>query len=299
MATGKEIKARLKSIKNTKKITKAMELVAGAKMRRAIERAQSSRTYSTLTWDLAIRLAQSQTIPEDDYLHRFFTKNPTPKKYLIILFTSNRGLCGAFNSNVVKKVVSYAKEKGAEKMEFISIGKRGVNLLGAHGIECSQAYPKDESAVNSTSIANVATYAYKKFKDGEVDKVLVAYTDFKSSLVQEPVLRALFPFKEEYFIETELADVKKELHEISEYTFEPSQRKVLSYLVPRLSQIRLYHALLESNASEHSARMLAMKNASDSAGEMLGDLTLAYNRARQASITQEISEISAGMAAVS
>jgi len=301
MASGKEIKSRLKSIKNTKKITKAMELVAGAKMRRAIERALASRSYSTLAWELALRIAKSGSIDPSDYLSRFFTKNDAPKNWMIIMFSSNRGLCGAFNSNVTKKVLSYAREKGIESVEVVCVGKKGVALLSTYGINPSGAYEKNESASDPSSIVNVSNYAYEKFKNGEVDKVLVAFTEFQSSLVQEPVLQALFPFKEEYFAaqESEKAGVAKDLPKDIDYLYEPTQRKVLSYLIPRLAQVRLYQALLDSNASEHSARMLAMKNATDAAGEMLDELTLQYNRARQSAITQEISEISAVMAAVS
>lgn len=303
----KQIKARLKSIRNTKKVTKAMELVAGAKMRRAVERALSSRQYAVLAWKLALRLAHSRSIAQDDYLLRFFRPAPAGKghKWLLICFASNRGLCGAFNSNTLRQVYKFAKLHGVDNGEVVVIGKRLVAPLSIHGIKPVMAYEKNDTATDASSIVNVANYAYDAFKSGRVQQVFIAYSRFKSALSQESVVRPLFPFQRE---ESVLADVEKTEGENPseetealpklDYVYEPEQRKVLSYLVPRLGETQLYEALLESNASEHSARMLAMKSATDAAGDMLFDLTLQYNRIRQAGITKEIAEISAGMAAV-
>lgn len=302
----KQIKARIKSIKNTKKVTKAMELVAAAKMRRAVERALETRTYAELAWQTALRLSKSKSIPSSDYLHRFFKPAEDPKKLLVIGFASNRGLCGAYNSNMVKVVLPFIREKGIENVEVIAVGKRLVGALSLYGIKPAMAYEKKDSARKATSVVNIANFAYEKFKAGEYDEVYVAYTDYKSSLLQEAVIRPLFPFQPLQSITAAVqSDLKEGLAETdkleragAQYIHEPSRRDVLSYLVPRLGELQLFQALLESNASEHSARMLAMKNANDSAGEMLDDLVLLYNRARQAAITQEIAEISAGMAAL-
>jgi F-type H+-transporting ATPase subunit gamma len=169
------------------------------------------------------------------------------------------------------------------------------------------AYEKADSATDASSIINEAMYAYKSFKNGDVDSVHLVYNHFKSALAQEAVVRPLFPFSLE---DSAFADVQdkqtvrvveplRSIDVSQSYEYEPGKRKVLSYLVPRLGEAQLYQALLESNASEHSARMMAMKSATDAAGEMLGDLSLLYNRARQAGITREIAEISAGSAALS
>lgn len=308
MATNsKQIKARIKSVKNTKKVTKAMELVAGAKMRRAVDVAVSTRQYAQLTWQLVERLSDSKSIAPIDYLHSFFKPVENPKKFLIVVFASNRGLCGAYNSNIAKSVIKFAKEKGPENVEVIAVGKKAVTLLSVFGIKPKMAYEKKDSARKATSVINIANYCYEEFKAGNVDQVLIAYNHFVSSLVQEPVIRPLFPFNKAESTAVgidELSEMKKETPTavdklpVADYIHDPSKRDVLSYLVPRLGEVQLFQALLESNASEHSARMLAMKNATDAAGEMVEDLTLIYNRARQAAITQEIAEISAGMAAV-
>lgn len=302
----REIKARIKSVRNTKKITKAMQLVAGAKMRRAVERALSSRDYSDLVWDLYRRLTISKQIEPDDVLQRFFHPASDPKKFLLIVLTSNRGLCGAFNSNVVKKAMKFINKHGQENVEVITIGKKGISLMSVFGVRPVMAYEKDDKASSAASMTNIAAYAYQKFLNNEVDQVAVAYTDFKTAISQEAVIHPLFPFIEAldltgHINETEAGmKVRKpiELHKEVKYLFEPSKREVLAKLVPRLGEVKLYQALLESNASEHSARMLAMKNATDAAGEMLQDLTLLFNQTRQAAITREIAEISAGMAAL-
>lgn len=305
-ANTKLIKTRIRSVKNTKKVTKAMELVAGAKMRKAVDRALETREYASLAWELALRLSKSKTISKEDYLHNFFRPADDPKKFLLVVFSSNRGLCGAFNSSMIRQIIAFVKEKGNENVEIIAVGKRVVTGLSVYGINPRMAYEKKDSAKRATSVVNIANYVYEKFKTSEVDQVLIAYTDYESSLVQNPVIRPLFPFQLDISVTAGVKDLseKKQAADVEKlpqalgYIHEPSKRDVLSYLVPRLGELQLFQALLESNASEHSARMVAMKNATDAASEMLDDLTLQFNRARQAAITQEIAEISAGMAAI-
>ena len=307
MASTRQIKARLKSIKNTKKVTKAMELVAGAKMRRSVERALASRHYALLAWQLVQRLSKSRAVPSDDYLHRFFRAAASPKRHLLIAFASNRGLCGAYNNNVLRQVLRFVRENREENVDVIVIGKRLVSSVSTFGVKPIMAYEKDDYALDASSVVPLANYAYEAFKSQGVDSVYLCYNHFKSALAQETVTRPLFPFS---FEESAFTDVKhmetdrkveplRDIEKSQSYIYEPGKRKVLSYLVPRLGEAQLYQALLESNASEHSARMLAMKSATDAAGEMLGDLSLLYNRARQAGITREIAEISAGSAALS
>jgi F-type H+-transporting ATPase subunit gamma len=207
---------------------------------------------------------------------------------------------------VTKRALQAIKEYGKENVEVIAVGKKAVTQLSTFGVKPKMAYEKKDSARKATSVVNIANYAYEEFKSEKVDKVVIVYNHFVSSLVQEPVLRSLFPFSKEEGTRAgieELTEKKESVTAVeslptADYIHDPSKRQVLSYLVPRLGEVQLFQALLESNASEHSARMLAMKNASEAAGEMQDDLTLIYNRARQAAITQEIAEISAGMAAV-
>lgn len=305
MANAKEIKARIKSIKNTQKTTKAMELVSGAKMRKAVQAATGSRAYHSAAWTIANRLRKNAGSDVDTSVMRFFEDSKEDGdgntadggKTLILAFTSNRGLCGAFNSNIVKKVIAHAQEVGKENVEFIGVGKKGVAMLNAVGIKATQAFEKDDTATTDESVREVAAVLYERFKSGDVAQVLVASTSFHSPMLQTADLKQLYPLP--------LATAPEAEEETQEsagdhlYTYEPTPTAVLDFLIPRIAEVELYQALLESNASEHSARMLAMKNASEAASEMGQELKLVYNRARQAAITQEIAEIAAGSAAVS
>ncbi|MFA6475496.1 MAG: ATP synthase F1 subunit gamma [Patescibacteria group bacterium] len=288
---GREIKNRLRSIKNSKKITKAMELVSAAKMRRAVQSALNTRTYSNLLWDIIRRVKPT------DSSNIFFDK-PKGEHTTIVLFTSNRGLCGAFNSNVIKKVIQIIKEIGRDNVTVVAIGKKGVSTLNNIGIKAEFAYVKDDSAKTTASIAEIAAYLHKQYALGKTSRVLVAYTDYQSTVLQTPVVKQLFPLIEASSITAAVDNISVDTSTMLDYIYEPNKLDVLEYVIPRLTEVQLYQALLESNASEHSARMLAMKNATDAAGDMIDELVLAFNRARQATITKEIAEISAGTAAV-
>lgn len=295
MATGKEIKQRLTSINNTKKTTHAMELVSGAKMRKAVEVTLSTREYYNTAWGIMDRLRAKADLDVPDSLQRFFEEPNEAGKTTIVMFTSNRGLCGAFNAHVIKLVISEIEKRGKENVEVIGIGKKGVGTLSSYGVKVGLAYEKDDSAKSDDSIREVMGSVYKSFKEGETNRVLIAYTDYKSAVQQNAKLVPLFPFGESSPVEA-----VEENHQKNDlYTYEPSGTEVLEFIIPRIAEVVLYQSLLESNASEHSARMLAMKNATDAASDMAAELKLEYNRARQAAITQEIAEIAAGAAAVS
>lgn len=310
MAAGqsREIKGRLQSIRNTKKITKAMELVAAAKMRRAVAGVLATRTYATHMWDIMQRLRTTVTVRSSDSAYRFLQPVTTETKKLktaIVLFTSNRGLCGSFNSHMVKVIANYVKDHPEETITVLGVGKKGVGLLSSLGITVQEAYVKDDTAKTSASIIAINQAMYEQFQRGDFDQVLLGYTDYRSIVAQTPTLKTLFPYAQTADIsETveNLIDEKKTdiVHAPAErqYIYEPHRYVILNYLIPRIAEVQLYQALLESNASEHSSRMLAMKNATDAAKDMADALLLAFNRARQAGITQEIAEISAGSAAV-
>lgn len=305
---GREIKNRLRSIKNSKKITKAMEMVSAAKMRRAVQAALNTRTYANLLWGLINRVMSQVELKSTDAIRRFFVApqlaEGKPEHITMIVLTSNRGLCGAFNSNVIKRALTVVKQPGRSNIELIAIGKKGVNTFNTLGIKAEFAYVKDDTAKDTGSISEIAAHVYQQFKAGKTDRVLVLYTDYRSAVLQVPVTKQLFPLLQAGSIAEAVENVIDMKHsptpEVTgtEYLYEPSKLEVLDYVVPRLAEVQIYQALLESNASEHSARMLAMKNATDAAGDMIDELVLAFNRARQAVITKEIAEISAGTAAV-
>lgn len=317
MASARDIKNRIKSIGNTKKITKAMEMVAASKMRQAVEAVLKTRTYANLSWLTVLNLTRAAN-GNHQTLHRLFTPRKEIKRVGIILITSNRGLCGGFNAAIIDKAHESIKkyhllgEQAVIEAEFVLIGKKGAAVYH-RGHKIVADFPKLDLASEVNEIVPVANLIIGEYLNGKYDKVMVAYTDFISSAKQIPRVKQILPIEinqaDEYLgivgkdsrlgIDKEFLEDKGEKHLRSgkfnyEYTFEPSPEEVLNELLPRLIEIQLYQALLESNASEHSARMAAMHQATEAAGDMVSELTLSFNKARQASITAEIAEISAG-----
>lgn len=297
MAGSLDIKRRIKSVKNTKKITKAMELVSASKMKRAVASAVSSRPYAHESWALLESLSSIQNESE----HALLAKR-TGGKSLVVLITSNRGLCGAYNAQIIRKILQMIREKESEVIDFVAVGKKGENALRRLGQNVIASFLELSENATLREVLPIADLIISDFKNAKYDKVSVAYTDFLNPLVQKPVVRQLLPIsKDELHEEVEhLGGVHEEKADAPVvYTFEPGYEVLMSALVEKLARSQVYQMLLESSASEQSSRMMAMKNASEAAGEMIDDLTLAFNKARQAAITKEISEISAGMASVS
>ncbi len=299
--SGKAIKQRIKSVKNTKKITKAMEMVSAAKMRKAIQAVTATRTYAMLAKELMEKLSLNGEIKSP------LTEIRPVQKVLAIVFSSNRGLAGSFNSNVFKKtrsLLTHTEAFGNENnisYEIIGVGKKSAYFAKRFGYPLIQAYDAIKDNPSVEDILPIANFAVEKFKTGEYDAVLVAYTEFKSSITQTPRLRKLLPITREDIesILEELPGKKKEMEvDTTEYEFEPNTEMIMETILPRLFEVQLYQTLLESRASEHSARMVAMKNATEAAGEMIGSLTIEFNKARQAGITKEIAEIAGGAAAL-
>ncbi len=310
MAKTKEISRRIKSVTSTKKITKAMEVVAAAKMRKAIEAVLKTRTYANLSWETVLRLAELEK-SRNESLHPLLKSRQKINKTAIILITSNRGMCGGYNAAVIAK----AKESIAKHpvpTDFILAGKKG-SILHRQNYNIAAEFTKSDIITDAREIYPIVKMALSDYGHKKYDKILVAYTDFINPAKQIPRIKQLVPvetnIEEDYLgivgqdpqigLTKEMADAKTKKHlegggYSHEYTFEPSPREVLDKMIPRLVEIQLYQAFLESNASEHSASMTAMHQATEAATDMVNELTLFYNKARQAGITAEIAEISAG-----
>ncbi|MCX6797939.1 MAG: ATP synthase F1 subunit gamma [Candidatus Falkowbacteria bacterium] len=310
MAKTKEISRRIKSITNTKKITKAMEMVAAAKMRKAIDAVLKTRTYANLSWETVLNLA-SIAKSRNETIHPLLKARSKINKAAIILITANRGLCGAYNASVINK----AKEsitKHPIPTDFILAGKRGQAVYNQN-FPVAAEFEKNELLKDAREIYPIVKMVLSDYAHKKYDKILVAYTDFINPAKQVARVKQLLPIEtdksDSYLgivgheskisISTEMIDAKAKKHLSGgdytyEYTFEPSPREVLDKMIPRLLEVQLYQAFLEANASEHSARMSAMHQATEAATDMVSELTLFYNKARQASITNEIAEISAG-----
>lgn len=287
----KAIKNRIKSVKNTKKITKAMELVAASKMKRAVDKALQARPYATETRRILDSLSSG------NISHPLFEKREG-NTVLCVVITSNRGLCGAYNAQVLKLLLAYIKENSDKQISFITVGKKANNFLLRMKLPVVASFDLGETIALADTLA-ITDLVTQEFEKGTYDTVLAFHTDYISALSQVPKIKTILPFSEAT-MHSSVSDITgTQSVEMTEYVFEPNQSTVFNVLIKKVSRMQVYHMLLECFASEQSARMVAMKNANEAAGEMIDDLTLLFNKARQASITQEISEISAGMASIS
>ncbi len=294
----KAINRRIKSVVNTKKITKAMELVSASKMRKAVAAVLASRPYAQMAWSLAGRLER-----RGEEAHPLTAKRPEVKRTLAFLLTSDRGLCGGFNAQVLRVASDFVKSRPEGSVDFASIGRRAEAWVRRRKLPLKASFEglMAGAAPPATKVRPLARLAKDGFLKTDYDEVVVIYTDFVSSILQKPRVKPLLPLRRD----ADLGEVQGHRQEIApnakmagEYAFEPDPGSVLDALLPRIAEAQLYQAVLESLASEHSARMLAMKNATDAAADMIDDLRLTFNQGRQAAITQEIAEISAGRAAL-
>src|SRR3990167_6910288 len=283
MAATKELRARIKSINNTSKVTKAMELVSAAKMRRAQDQAIRGRSYSELINNV-LRNISSRI---DKNSHPLLVREDDEKEG-VLLITTDRGLCGSLNTNLFRKTLEIQGE-----VSFITIGKKGQVCISKSAKPLSADFELLEKP-NSEAARKISKFLIDSFLSGEFNKIHVIYTEFKSTLKQESTVRQLLPIINIEVLET----LAQDSIEAEEYLFEPNQDQVLESILPHYIQMEVYQILLEAAASEHSARMVAMKNASDNAADLVDDLTLAYNQVRQANITNEILDITTASLAV-
>lgn len=321
MAKGtKEIQRRIKSINNTRKITRAMEMVSAAKMKKEINNVLAIRSYAQSAWNVLMNLSKSLGRSHHGLLQVREVKN-----ILVVVITSNRGLCGSFNSQLLKKVADQLKNPDSIKINriknkkiiskvanedlnfnFIAVGKKGFDFLSRRQYGVSALFENYNYNPSLEDVRALAKLVIDDYIAGKYDKVVVAYTDYVNTIKQVPRLRQILPVSS--------IDVEKQIEEIEEqdvdsprerieqpeegkeihYKIEPAPKLVVDYIMPRLVEMQLYHAILESNASKESARMMAMKNATEAANEMMEELKYSYNQLRQMGITQEIAEITSG-----
>ena len=287
MANTIVLKRRIGSVKNTKQITKAMELVAASKMRRAQEFAQHGRAYREAAYSLLTRLSAITEVND----HPLFVKRNI-KTRLYVVITSNRGLAGSYNSIVIRLLAKAIIEdnKSGVKSQIIAIGKQAAQFARRlEGVDLVAAYDSYGDQPTSNDVRPLLSSLSEMYADKKVDDVQILYTEFKSNIVQIAKSLSLLPAR---FEATENVD------SLAQVTFEPSVAEVLDSVTERLLEVQLWQALLESLASEHSMRMMAMKSATDNASDLIDDLTLAFNTARQSAITQELAEITGGAEAM-
>jgi F-type H+-transporting ATPase subunit gamma len=294
MATLKEVKNRIRSVKNIAQITRALEAVSASRVRRAQARVLASRAYSEKAWEMLLNIqAASQGTP----LHPLLTSREEVNKVMVVMITADRGLAGAYNTNVMRVARRFEARLG-KPVQYITVGRKGSDSLartGANIIAEFNDMPAEPTISDISPIARIATDAYLS---GEVDEVLIAYTDFVNMLAQRPAVLGWLPLTTDTVAQQVASEYVKDVATVSGgaqvYEFEPDAEAVVNEIVPRFTELQLYQALLEAQASEHAARMAAMKNATDNASQLTSDLTLQYNKARQASITAEILDIVGG-----
>ena len=282
MANLKEIRARITSVGSTMQITSAMKMVSAAKLKRAQDAITQMRPYANKLSELLVNLSSTLDTSEGGV----YTQAREVKSILIVAVTSNRGLCGAFNNNVIKGAKAIAEDY--EHAAFLTIGKKATEHFTKNGYEVIASH---DNLYNNLSFTNTSVIAHdlmNYFVEGTYDKVVVVYNQFKNAASQNLITEAYLP------VETQAEDTAT----ISDYIFEPEKEEIVAELIPKSLKLQLFKAVLDSHASEHGARMTAMHKATDNAGELKRELTLTYNKARQAAITGEILEIVGGAEAL-
>jgi len=287
MASGKEIRNKIKSVENTRKITKAMEMVAASKMRKAQDRMRAARPYGEKIRRVAANLSHALT----EYKHPFLTKRDQANVGVIVV-TSDKGLCGGLNSNLLRLLVSKMKEFDAQgqKLQATCIGNKGLGFMQRAGAKVVSQVTALGDTPHLEKLIGPVKVQLDAYMNGEIDALYIGYTRFINTMKQEPVFEQLLPLSEE--------TVKADHQPGWDYVYEPDAQAVIDDLLIRYIEALIYQAVAENMASEQSARMVAMKSASDNAKNVIGELKLVYNKARQAAITKELSEIVSGAAAV-
>jgi len=296
MAAGKEIRGKIKSFENTKKITKAMEMVSVSKMRKAQERMRAARPYAEKIRSLAANL--SLATPE--YKHPFMVTNDTAKTAGVIVVTTDKGLCGGLNTNVLRGLTNKLRELEGQgqKIEAVAIGNKGLGFLNRIGANVVSQVTQLGDKPHLDKLIGPVKVLFDAYAEGKLSAVYLTYTRFINTMKQEPVLIKLLPLSADSLKGEEQAGAVGAGSHGWDYIYEPDAATVIDELLVRYTEALVYQAVAENMASEHSARMVAMKSATDNAGNVIAELKLVYNKARQAAITKELSEIVAGAAAV-
>jgi F-type H+-transporting ATPase subunit gamma len=294
MANLKIIRIRISSVRSTRQITSAMKMVAAAKLRRAQDKIVSLRPYANKLHEILVGLTQSLADSEDENVYGRISE---PERVLLVVVTSNRGLCGGFNANVIREIRRLVSEKYSDQFKkgnlwFVAIGKKGHDFMKRMKLNIFGEYNQLFNNLNFDNSSLVATRIMDAFTDGKFDRVEIVYNQFKNAAVQNLTTEAFLP------VET-LSKEKDDKIQVSiDYIYEPTKNEIVRELIPKSLKIQFYKAVLDSFVAEHGARMTAMHKATDNATQLIKDLTLQYNKARQASITNQILEVVSGAEAL-
>ena len=294
MPTLREVRNRIRSVRNIAQITRALEAVSASRVRRAQARVMASRMYAEKAWEILVNIqAASKNLP----LHPLLTERDEINKVMVVVITSDRGLAGAYNTNILRVAQRFESNLG-KPVDYVTVGRKGRDSLARLGANIIASFTDMPAEPNISDISPIARMAMDAYLEGEVDEVLIAYTDFVNMLAQRPAVLGWLPLTTHTIAKQVAAEYVKDVATVSggiqNYDYEPNAEAVVDEIVPRFTELQLYQALLEAQASEHAARMAAMKNATDNATQLTADLTLQFNKARQAAITAEILDIVGG-----
>lgn len=294
MPSSREVKNRIRSVKNISQITRALEAVSASRVRKAQAKVLASRDYAQKAMEILMNI-QAATAGSGEPLHPLLDQREDVKNIMVVLITSDRGLAGAFNGNIVRVAQRFARQ-AQKPIQWVTVGRKGRDAMVRMGQNVVASFVDIPDELRIADISPVSQLAKDAFTSRQVDDVFVAYTDFINTLTQRPLVLPWLPMVPHdisaYDDVRKLADVTTSGHQ--DYEFEPDPASIIEQIVPRFTDVVLYQCYLESKASEHSARMVAMRNASDNAGQLVEDLTLLYNKARQTAITSEILDIVGG-----
>jgi F-type H+-transporting ATPase subunit gamma len=292
MASAREMRMRIRSVKNISQVTRALEAVSASKVRKAMAAVSATRAYASKAWQVLTHIARQ---PGRENLHPLLTRRPEVRNVLVLVVSGDRGLAGAYNTNVIRYV---AQRFGASEtpMRYIAIGRKGRDMLMRRRRQVIAEFSNLPAAPSFADVSAIGRMAVDEFLKGEADEVYLIYTHFINMAMQEAVLKKLLPL--EVSDETGRVEAYEHKHLTAAYIYEPAESEILDEIVPRFTALQVYQAILESLASEHAARMVAMRNATDNALELVGDLQLQYNKARQQTITNDLLDIAGGAEAL-
>ncbi len=287
MATAREVRLRIRSVKNIAQVTRALQTISASRVRKAQEAVIRSRPYAHKALEILQHLS---AIPEGEHVHRLLAKSPQERRSLVILITSDRGLAGAYNTNVLR----YALERFNQDESFLAIGRKGRDVLVRLGKNLVGEFSNLPAEPSFIDVSAIGQLAIEEFQKAEFDRVFLVYTDYINLLRQQPTIKQFLPLELEMAEDQTAADDKSP----ASYIYEPGQLELIDLVLVRFIQLQLYEGYLESLASEHAARMVAMQNATDNALDLSAALTLEYNKARQLAVTSDILDIVGGAEAL-
>jgi F-type H+-transporting ATPase subunit gamma len=287
------MRLRIKSVKNIAQVTRALQAVSASKVRKAIQAVSATRPYAEQAWKVLVHLSEQ---PGHNALHPLLKPRQDVENILVILITSDRGLAGAYNTNIIRSTLLHFKGY-SQKISYITVGKKGRDMMLRRRRNVIAEFSNIPAAPTFADLSAIGRLAIDDFLDGSFDEGYLAYTDFINMVRQEPVIKRLLPF--EIGADSQVSENLGSQKTHSAFTYEPDAGELLNQVIPRFTSLQVYQAILESQASEHAARMVSMRNATDNANELGNELQLDYNKARQQSITNDMLDIAGGAEALS